>query len=281
MSHLLIFGLGYTAARLAVALRAVGWRVTGITRDGRNGTLCWGDAAIESAIFDATHILSSVPPADMGDPVLVQYGDSLRSWRGSWLGYLSTTGVYGDTRGGWVDEKSPLNDATRSAPRAQAEAAWRSLTSLTNVHIFRLPGIYGPGGRSALDRVREGRAHRIDLQASGLGGHVFCRIHVDDIVATLIASMQQPAEALAIYNVSDDEPASGTAVTEYACDLLSLPYPPLQPLNRADLSPMAQGFYTSGWRRVKNDKIKRDLGIRLRYPTYREGLRACLEEDES
>jgi nucleoside-diphosphate-sugar epimerase len=276
MSHLLIFGLGYTATRLATQLRGLGWQVSGVTRDGRNGSLRWGDSAIAPRIASATHILSSVPPAT-GDPVLDQYGASLRNWRGTWLGYLSTTGVYGHTQGAWVDEDSPLNDSIRSTPRALAEAAWRALDTLAPVHIFRLPGIYGPGGRSALDRVREGRAHRI----ADLGDHVFCRIHVDDIVTTLIASLTHPAGPMTIYNVSDDAPASGNAVIEYTCDLLALPYPPLLPLDDAGLSAMARSFYTSGWRRVRNNKIKHDLGVVLRYPTYREGLVACLKEERS
>jgi nucleoside-diphosphate-sugar epimerase len=273
---MLIFGLGYTATRLATALLALGWRVTGITRDGRDDSLRWGDADIFPAIKNATHILSSVPPAS-GDPVLGQYGSALCSWRGQWLGYLSTTGVYGDTQGAWVDEESALGSSARSSPRSAAEAAWRSLPAQTPVHVFRLPGIYGPFGRSALDRVREGRAHRI----ANVGAHVFCRIHVDDIVSTLIASLIKPATDLSIYNVSDDEPAPGNAVTEYACDLLKRPYPPLLSLDAAGLAPMSRSFYTSGWRRVRNDKIKRDLGVTLRYPNYREGLLACLNEEAS
>jgi nucleoside-diphosphate-sugar epimerase len=274
MSHLLIFGLGYTATRLSVALRRLGWRVTGITRDGRDGSLHFGDTAISAAITSATHILSSVPPAS-GEPVLDLYGADLAVWHGAWLGYLSTTGVYGDTQGAWVDEESPLGTSTRSSPRALAETAWRQLAAQSPVHVFRLPGIYGPHGRSALDRVREGRAHRI----ADAGAHVFCRIHVDDIVATLVASLLRPASCMTIYNVSDDEPAPGNAVTEYACDLLKTPYPPLLPLNKTELSPMARSFYTSGYRRVHNDKIKRDLGVTLRYPDYRKGLLACLMEE--
>jgi nucleoside-diphosphate-sugar epimerase len=274
MSHLLIFGMGYTATRLATQLRAQGWQVTGITRDGRNDSLCWGNSAIEAAIASSTHILSSVPPAIV-DPVLDQYGSSLSHWRGAWLGYLSATGVYGDARGDWVDEASPLSDTSRNTPRALAEAAWRMFNSAAPIHIFRLPGIYGPGGRSALDRVREGRAHRI----ANLGDHVFCRIHVDDIVSSLIASLHHPAGPMTIYNVTDDEPAPGNAVVEYACDLLGLPYPPLLPIEEAGLSAQARSFYTSGWRRVRNDKIKRDLGVPLRYPTYREGLLACLNAE--
>jgi hypothetical protein len=275
MSHLLIFGYGYTAARLATQLRASGWQVTGVTRSGREGTLCWGDTAVESAIASASHILSSVPP-EGGDPLLLRHGAKLQAWRGTWLGYLSTTGVYGDTQGAWVSEASPLLQSVRSSPRAEAEAAWRQLPSEAPVHIFRLPGIYGPGGRSALDRVREGRVHRI----ADMPEHVFCRIHVDDIVIALVASLLRPAAALAIYNVSDDEPASGNTVTEFACDLLGQPYPPLLPLDAAGLSAMARSFYASGFRRVDNTKIKRDLGVVLRYPSFREGLRACLDEEK-
>jgi hypothetical protein len=275
MSHLLIFGLGYTATRLAVFLRASGWHVTGITRDGRNDSLRWGDPDIATAIASATHILSSVPPANNADPVLTLHGEALAAWNGQWLGYLSTTGVYGDTQGGWVDEETPLKEASRHTPRAMAEAAWRTATTQAPIHIFRLPGIYGPFGRSALDRVREGRAHRI----ADAGAHMFCRIHVDDIVQTIAASLNQPASAMTIYNVSDDLPASGNDVTEYACDLLTLPYPPLLPLAQAGLSAMALSFYTSGWRRVSNAKIKQALGICLRYPEYKQGLKACLEEN--
>jgi hypothetical protein len=274
MSNLFIFGLGYTTIRLATMLRSLGWHVIGTTRDGRrDGSLRWGDPKIKQAIADATHILSSVPPMD-DDPVLHHYGSSLCQWRGNWLGYLSTTGVYGDTQGAWVDETSSLGQSARSSPRAVAEASWRTLATCAPVHIFRLPGIYGPHGRSALDRVREGRAHRI----SNMNGHMFSRIHVDDIVATLVASLNQPATCMTIYNVSDDEPAAGNSVTEYACNLLKLPCPPLLPLEQAGLSPMAQGFYTSGWRRVRNTKIKQDLGVTLLYPTYREGLLACLAD---
>jgi nucleoside-diphosphate-sugar epimerase len=281
MRELLIFGMGYTATRLAKHLRAEGWTVHGTTRDGREDSLKWGDPAIPRLIEDSSHILSSIPADGKGppyDPVLRDHYGQLREFKGHWIGYLSSTGVYGDTRGGWVDETSDVTDSHRTG-RGLAERAWRELASLTHapVHIFRLPGIYGPGGRSALDRVREGRAHRIDLEKSAIADHVFSRIHVDDIVKTVHASMKTPGKVLDIFNVCDDEPASGTLVTEFACDLLGLPYPPLQSLAEAKLSPMGRSFYDS-WRRVRNDKIKRVLGIRLTYPSYREGLQACLLE---
>jgi nucleoside-diphosphate-sugar epimerase len=266
MSHLLIFGMGYTGTRLAKAMRARGWQVHGVTRSGRDGTLIWGTPEVLQVAASATHILSSVPPLQDGDAVLRDYADALRA---PWLGYLSTTGVYGDTQGAWVDENAPLGSSTRSHPRARAEALWRDIP---NIHIFRLPGIYGPFGRSALDRVREGRAHRIDMPQ-----HVFCRIHVDDIVATLIAALSKPKPG--IYNVSDDLPTSGNDVIEYACELLGLPFPALKTLDDAGLTPLSRSFYTDGFRRVRNDKIKRDLGVVLRYPSYREGLQACLADE--
>lgn len=283
MKTCLIFGLGYTATRFAVRLRAEGWQVTGTQRTRRPvggiETLALDDPAVAARIQAADAILSSVPPddhTDLPDPVLRRYGPELARAKAGWLGYLSSTGVYGDTQGEWVDENAPLGGGRRSA-RVEADLAWQALAPNADapIHIFRLPGIYGPG-RSAIDRVREGKAHRIDMP-----GHVFCRIHVDDIVGALMASIAKPARPGkgAVYNVADDEPASGSAVTEYACDLLGLPYPPLQSLDEAGLSPAARAFYGES-RRISNAKIKRELGFSLRYPTYREGLRACLEGEE-
>lgn len=277
----LIFGLGYTASRFAARLAAAGWQVAGTRRtpapvEGME-VLAFDDPAVSARIAEADAILSSVPPDGdpaRPDPVLRVYGDALAKAKTRWIGYLSSTGVYGDTDGGWVDETSPLGEGRLSA-RTAADLGWQGLarSAAAPVHIFRLPGIYGPG-RSALDRVREGKAHRIDLP-----GHVFCRIHVEDIVGALLASLNRPdapGEA-AIYNVADDEPASGSAVTEYACDLLGAPYPPLQTPDDAGLSPMARSFYSQS-RRVRNDRLKQRLGYTLRFPTYREGLRACYEE---
>lgn len=251
VSSLVIFGLGYTAA--AVAARLPGWRIAGTTRDGRDGTLRFDDErAVRTALAGATHVLASVPPADGRDPVLNRYGDALRGW----LGYLSSTGVYGDAGGAWVDESAPTGSGRRTA-RAAADAAWLA----RGARVFRLPGIYGPG-RSALERVRDGRAHRVDLP------QVFSRVHVDDIAHGVVAGFDAPAGA---YNLADDLPASQNVVVEHAAALLGLPPPPFVPLD--SLSAMARSFYTEN-RRVANGKAKRVLGWRPRYPTYREGLRA-------
>jgi nucleoside-diphosphate-sugar epimerase len=262
MSRLLIFGLGYTAGHIAAALRAEGWQVTGTRRTSADGTIAFDDSdAVRAAIADATHILSSVPPDEGVDPVLVRYGDDLAQRGAAWTGYLSSTGVYGDAAGAWVDESTPIGSGRRAA-RALADAAWQALTP--NVRVFRLPGIYGPG-RSPLDRIRAGRAHRIDLP-----GQVFSRVHVDDIVAGVRASFTAPAGA---YNLSDDLPASQNAVIDYGCALIGIDPLPLMTLEQARLSEMALGFYREN-RRVANGKAKRMLGWRPLHPTYRSGLRA-------
>ena len=247
-----IFGLGYTASRVARALEGQGWAMTGT---GRHGAIAFGDdAAIRAALREATHVLSSVPPVDEADPVLARYGDLLAD---RWVAYLSSTGVYGNTRGAWVDESAPVG-AGRRAARAKADAAWLA----RGARVFRLPGIYGPG-RSALDRVREGKAHRIDMP-----DQVFSRIHVDDIVSGVLAALDAPPGA---YNLADDLPASQNAVIEEACRLLGRDPPPLQSLDEAGLSAAARAFYGEN-RRVANGKARRVLGWRPRYPTYREGL---------
>ncbi|MBX9727735.1 MAG: SDR family NAD(P)-dependent oxidoreductase, partial [Sphingopyxis sp.] len=184
MSHMLIFGLGYSAAHLARRLEARGWDVTATTRDGRGGTIRFDDrAGVTAAIAGATHILSSVPPDDAGDPVLVHYGEAIACAPARWIGYLSSTGVYGDAGGAWVDESASV--AGRRPLRNAADLAWGALRG--EVRVFRLPGIYGPG-RSALDRLREGKGHRVDLP-----GQVFSRIHVDDIASAIIASFASEA----------------------------------------------------------------------------------------
>ena len=264
MAHLLIFGLGYTAGRIAAAMRAQGWQVRAT---GRAGDMPFADrAAVLAALDEATHVLSSVPPdrASGGDPVLDTYGAALT---GKPLFYLSSTGVYGDRAGAWVDEATPTvaqgGEGRRNA-RAEADLAWLE----RGARVFRLPGIYGPG-RSALDRVQEGKARRIDLP-----DQVFSRVHVDDIVSGVVAALVQDAPAGA-YNLGDDWPCSGNAVTEHACRLLDLPLPPLESLEEANLSEMARGFYAEN-RRVANGKAKRVLGWQPRYPTYLEGLAALL-----
>jgi nucleoside-diphosphate-sugar epimerase len=256
LRKLLIFGMGYTGARLADAARADGFEVAGTRRSGPL-TL----ATASDPLAAATHVLSSVPPEGERDPVLDAFGDRLA---GKWRGYLSSTGVYGDTGGAWVDETAPVGGGRRTA-RAAADLAWQA----AGAHVFRLPGIYGPG-RSALDRVREGKATRIDAP-----GQVFSRVHVDDIVQVVLAAMDVAAPG--VWNVADALPAPGRAVTEHACDLLGAAYPPLEQPDSAALSPMARAFYSEN-RRVAAGRIARDLGVRLRYPTYREGLLACLKE---
>ncbi len=256
MSAMLIFGLGYTAGRLAEGLRRDGWTVTGTTRDGRGDTLGFGDAdAVLPAIAAATHVLSSVPPEDGIDPVLATYGATLTRRR-TWLGYLSSTGVYGDAGGAWVDETA-ITGGRRPA-RTRADADWLAL----GARVFRLPGIYGPE-RSPLERVAQGKAHRIDMPSQ-----VFSRVHVDDIVSGVVAALAAPPGA---YNLADDEPASQNDVVEYAATLLGLHPPPFVALDT--LSPMARGFYAEN-RRVATGKATRLLGWRPAYPDYRAGLRA-------
>jgi nucleoside-diphosphate-sugar epimerase len=268
MSRLLIFGLGYTAERIAAAMRARGWWVRAT---GSAGDIAFADReAVRAALSEATHILSSVPPdrASASDPVLDTYGEALAaSDKRKALFYLSSTGVYGDRQGAWVDEATPTiaeaGEGRRNA-RAEADLAWLTM----GARVFRLPGIYGPG-RSALDRVKEGKARRIDLP-----GQVFSRVHVDDIASGVVAALMQDAPAGA-YNLGDDLPCSGNAVTEHACRLLGLEPPPLETLEEANLSEMARGFYAEN-RRVAIGKAKRVLGWAPKYPTYVEGLAALL-----
>ena len=261
---MLIFGLGYTAKVLAARLRADGWT---ICATGRDGDLDFADrATVESALAGSSHVLSSVPPDSKrtdsagGDPVLEAYGQSMD---GKWIGYLSSTGVYGDTGGAWVDESAELvgfGGAGRRTARADADLAWQKYGAL----VFRLPGIYGPG-RSPIDRVVSGVAHRVDVP-----GQVFSRVHVEDIVSGVIAGLAVPA---GVYNLADNLPASQNAVIEEACRLLGRELPPLLSLDEANLSPMARAFYAEN-RRVANGKAKRVLGWVPVYPTYVEGLRA-------
>jgi nucleoside-diphosphate-sugar epimerase len=257
VGRILIFGLGYTASRIAERLRAASWPVDAT---GRAGNLHFGDkAAVLAALKAASHVLSSVPPAG-GDPVLDSYGEAL-SVGDKWLGYLSSTGVYGDTRGAWVDETAPTG-AGRRTDRSEADAGWLDM----GARVFRLPGIYGPG-RSALERVGEGKARRIDVP-----GQVFSRVHVEDIVSGVIAGLDAPAGA---YNLADDLPCSQNLVIEEACRLLGIEPPVLQSLEEAALSPQAAAFYTEN-RRVANGKAKRVLGWKPAYPTFREGLAGLL-----
>ena len=256
MQRLVVFGLGYSAQRIAVLAKGRGWqgRATGSA-----GDLAFADSEqVRAALAQASHVLSSVPPVDGADPVLDTYGDALAGKR---LAYLSSTGVYGDTGGAWVDESAPTGTGRRSA-RAEADARWLAL----GAHVLRLPGIYGPG-RSVFDRLEDGRAQRIDL-----ADQVFSRVHVDDIAAGAMLALAGDAPPGA-YNLADDLPCSQNTVIEYACRLSGRPLPPLQTLEQANLSPMARAFYAEN-RRVANGKAKRQLGWCPRYPTYREGLAA-------
>ncbi|MFT3974275.1 MAG: SDR family NAD(P)-dependent oxidoreductase [Amaricoccus sp.] len=269
----LMLGHGYSAA--ALAARLGGTRVLGTTRSAERAAAMraagvepvdWADAgAVDRAIAAASAILVSVPPDAEGDPVLRRHGAALVAARPGWVGYLSTTGVYGDRSGGWVDETDALTPAgERARRRVAAEAAW-SATGLP-VQAFRLAGIYGPG-RSVLDKLRDGTAQRV-VRA----GQVFSRIHVDDVAATLAASMTRPAPGQA-YNVADDEPAPPADVVAFGARLLGLPVPPEVPFEAADLSPMARSFWAES-KRVSNRRIREDLGVALAFPDYRAGLRA-------
>lgn len=287
--RLFCFGLGYTALRIAERLQAAGWSVAGTCRGadkqadlksrGIDAFLFDGKSAIQTpsyALSGVSHILSSIPPDESGDPVLrIHLRDiaSLSSLK--WAGYLSTTGVYGDRGGDWVDETTPRAPTSdRGKRRANAEMGWQELyrTGLVPVHIFRLPGIYGPG-RSAFDALKAGRTRRIFKE-----GQFFSRIHVDDLASATIASMLQP-KAGAIYNICDDEPAPPQDVTAYACELAGLAIEPLTPIEDAELSPMAASFYSEN-KRVRNALMKTELGVTLAYPTYREGLSALLAGQE-
>jgi nucleoside-diphosphate-sugar epimerase len=252
--RIFIFGLGYTAGRLAERLHAEGWSVAGTSRGGRDGAVAFDDSdRVRAALAAATHVLSSVPPDEAGDPALARYGEALG---GAWLGYLSSTGVYGDTGGAWVDESAAIGGRRRA--RAEADAAWLA----KDARVFRLPGIYGPG-RSPLDRVAAGTAHRVDMP-----GQVFSRVHVDDVVAGVIAGFDGPPGA---YNLVDDLPAGQGEVVCFAARLLGRELPPVVTLDQ--LSPAARSFHAES-RRVANGKAKRMLGWMPRYPDYRAGLRA-------
>ncbi|MCW5734599.1 MAG: SDR family oxidoreductase [Enhydrobacter sp.] len=274
---LFIFGLGYSGLEIARLAMAEGWNVAGtitsaekaerLAAEGIDTHLFDGTASFSArALDDASHVLCTIAPGTAGDPVLRT--DSVRGRGVRWLGYLSTTGVYGDHDGGWVDETTPSRpDQPRSIERLAAERVWQAMDAT----IFRLPGIYGPG-RSAIDRVKAGTAQRIDKP-----GQVFSRIHVADIAAAVLAAMMRPSSGR-IYNVADDLPASNSEVIAYACELLGVPIPPIIPWAEVapTMSAMARSFYAEN-RRVRNERLKHELGVTLRYPTYREGLRAIAD----
>lgn len=271
---LLCFGLGYSARALAARLQREGWTVRGTSRNGDGSTLPFDrEHALPASTFaGVTHVLVSVPPDEAGDPVLDTHANHIAASPGlAWLGYLSTTGVYGDRGGAWIHEASELRPSgARGRRRVAAETGWLDLWRRRNVpvHVFRLAGIYGPG-RSPFEALRAGTARRIDRP-----GHVFSRIQVDDLASILIASMARPRPG-AIYNVCDDEPAEPAAVIAHAAALLGAVPPPMVPFDKAELSPMARSFWNDN-KRVSNALIKRELGVALRYPNYRAGLAALL-----
>ncbi len=264
---------------MAARLIPQGWRVIGTTRDGgaadeiRNTgaePLVWPPGDCAQALDEATHLLISVGPTAAGDPVLDRLGDQIAriAPRLKWVGYLSTTAVYGDHGGDWVDETTPPNPASKRGQwRMDAEAAWGAIPDLA-LHIFRLAGIYGPG-RGPFAKVRSGTARRIIKP-----GQVFSRIHVADIAQVLAASIARPDPG-AIYNLCDDDPAPPQDVIAHAAELLGMPIPPAIPFDTADLTPMARSFYGEN-KRVRNDRIKDALGVELIYPGYREGLAALV-----
>ncbi|OIQ33272.1 MAG: NAD(P)-dependent oxidoreductase [Alphaproteobacteria bacterium MedPE-SWcel] len=275
---LLCLGFGYTARAVAAPLLGAGWRIIGTTRDSAEtqpvegvDLLTWPGDDIS---FDGvTHILVSIAPSEQGDPVLGAMAARIATLpRLEWVGYLSTTAVYGDHGGGWVDETTPLSPSSpRGEWRARAETEWQSIADLP-LHIFRLAGIYGPG-RGPFAKLMSGRARRIVKP-----GQVFSRIHVDDIAQVLLASVARPNPG-AVYNVCDDEPAPPQDVLGYAAELLGLPVPAEVPFEEAGMSPMARSFYGEN-KRVRNDRIKAELGVRLLYPDYRSGLKAVLAAED-
>ncbi len=282
MKTLLVFGYGYSAGFIGTPLSGEGWRVIGTTRSPESleairqsgvEAILWPGEDVDAAIRSATHILVSAAPTEAGDPVLAALADRIRAQadRIAWLGYLSTTAVYGNRDGGWVDENSDLRPATRRGElRVAAEAAWLDMwrDSGLPVHIFRLAGIYGPG-RGPFAKVRAGTARRIVKK-----GQVFSRTHVEDIAQVVHASMRAPVGG-SIYNVCDNDPAPPQEVIAEAARLLHHPLPEAEDFDTAEMTPMARSFYAES-KKVSNRKILDELGVTLKYPDYRTGLRALL-----
>ena len=281
MSDLLIFGFGYSGTAVARAAREAGFAVTVTSRDAAAKTPPPGVRLIpfedaEPAIATATHLLVTAAPSEAGDPVLGRYAEAIRAAKHlRWIGYFSTTGVYGDQSGGWVDEDTPPAPGTaRTQRRVEAEAAWQSFP--VAVDIFRLGGIYGPG-RSMFDDLRAGTARRV-VKAD----HLFGRIHRDDIAKGVLVAMRRNAPpGVQIFNFCDDEPAASADVVVEAARLLGTAPPDPVPYAEAveKMSPLARSFWSEN-RKVASAKTKARLGLSWRYPTYREGLKAIKEEEE-
>jgi hypothetical protein len=285
MKHLLVLGYGYSSQALSRLLLAESWRVSGtrrrqedaarLAREGVEGLVYAGNGPSEevrTALSSATHLLVSIPPGSEGDPVFRHFGqDIVATAQFEWIGYLSTTGVYGDHGGAWVNEATPPSPGSeRSRRRLAAERDWQALSRRSGIplQIFRLGGIYGPG-RSPLDRIRSGEARRIVKP-----GQVFNRIHVADIAGAIRAGIAHP-RSTGVFNVTDDLPAPPQDVITCAARLLGIAPPPEVPFEMADLSPMARSFYSEN-KRVRNDRLKSELSYKLLFPTYREGLIALL-----
>jgi uncharacterized protein YbjT (DUF2867 family) len=288
VSRLFAFGLGFSAQELAGRLARQGWEIAGTAREegkvtrlrakGYHAARFAGEKDnpdLPALLQGTTHLLHSIPPGPDGDPVLAHYRDEIAKLGSlEWIGYLSTVGVYGDQQGRWVDETTdPKPNSARTEARVKAEQAWLDFGKEIDVpvHVFRLAGIYGPG-RSVFDKLAVGIARRINKD-----GQVFSRIHVADIATVLEASIARP-RAGAIYNVADDEPAAPGDVVAHAAAMIGVPAPPEVDFEDADLSPMARTFY-QGSRRIGNRLIKSELGVTLRYPTYREGLSSLMPRE--
>lgn len=280
---LLSLGHGFSARALSELLLPQGWVIHGTTRSADKAEALKQEGIVPHAfpgdlsgpLEEATHLLISAGPDAEGDPMLRHLKDDITriAPRLEWAGYLSTTGVYGNHDGGWVDEDTPLTPSTRRGKwRVAAEAEWQAIPDLP-LHIFRLAGIYGPG-RGPFSKVRNGTARRIIKP-----GQVFSRIHVEDIAQILAGSIARPDPG-AIYNMCDDDPAPPQDVIAHAAELLGQPLPPEEDFETAEMTPMARSFYAES-KRVNNDKIKTDLGVQLIYPTYREGLAALLDLEKA
>ncbi|HBQ35778.1 MAG TPA: NAD(P)-dependent oxidoreductase [Rhodobacteraceae bacterium] len=285
--HLLSFGHGYSAQALGRRLIPQGWSITGTSRSAENlpaiaaqgaKPKLWPGDDLSADISTASHILTSAAPTETGDPVLAGFSDQIKAAAPhlKWVGYLSTTGVYGDHQGGKVDEETPLSPSVkRGNMRAKAEAEWQKLAAEAGfpLYIFRIAGIYGPG-RGPFAKVRNGTARCIIKK-----NQFFSRIHVEDIANILATSIANPFKGGRIYNVCDDQPAPPEDVIRQAAKMLEMPIPPDEAFETADMHPMARSFYSES-RKVSNARIKNELGVKLLYPTYHAGLTAILEAEQ-